>query len=259
MLLKNVRFITVLLGVIIAFEQMCIAGKWIDDFSDPNLWDWGGSKKSEAIILIVNDNHLHFAGQTEWAATSRKNKGLGKVQNFSLEVKFLLEHLEHIAPNGNYWRINYTAGNEETGELEGILSFEVDYTLVNIVEPDVAFVRIVRDVPTEELKKFVGVVWKLETLASAPFAYEKGIWYVLRIKANGNRYSLSIGDIVLEVEDDSVPLGWIQLDFHGRMSLNLDDFIMVGPNVPDGGPGRGRSVIPVAKLTTMWGKLKIQN
>ena len=81
----------------------------------------------------------------------------------------------------------------------------------------------------------------------------------MKIEADGNRYIFSIDDVILEGEDNSVPIGWIDLHFHGRISIWLDDFIVTGPNVPNGGPGDLGVVMPAEKLATTWGKLKVQD
>ncbi len=35
------RFMIVRAGILLVFVRICIAGTWIDDFSDPTLRDWG--------------------------------------------------------------------------------------------------------------------------------------------------------------------------------------------------------------------------
>ena len=98
-----------------------------------------------------------------------------------------------------------------------------------------------------------------QPLARARFRYEDEVWYTLRIEKDGNRYMFWIGDFGLEVFEDSVPKGQIGLHFVGRFNLWLNDFTVVGPTVPDGGPGFPRAVRPPEKLTTTWGKLKMRD
>ena len=69
--------------------------------------------------------------------------------------------------------------------------------------------------------------------------------------------SLSVGDIIVEAEDDAFPPGLIELRFSGRCNIWLDDFAVTGAEVPDGGPGRGRSVRSAKTLATTWGNLKV--
>ena len=79
--------------------------------------------------------------------------------------------------------------------------------------------------------------WRANTAAIDSFAYElKRSWYTLRITREGNQYTFSMGDVILFAEDDSVPMGTIELSFHGRSTVWVDDFTVTGPDVPNGGP-----------------------
>ena len=103
-----------------------------------------------------------------------------------------------------------------------------------------------------------GEVWIPNTAAIDSFAFEEKVWYTLRIEREGNQYTFSMGDVILFAEDDSVPMGTIELSFHGRNTIWLDDFIVTGPDVPNGGPGF-LGVNPSAeRVTTTWGKLKAE-
>ena len=92
--IKNVRLILVLIAAIIAYGQMCIAGTWIDDFSDRTLRDWGHIEKSDDYIVIVNNERFSFKGKNEDANFSLTNWALGEIQDFSMEVKFMFRHIE---------------------------------------------------------------------------------------------------------------------------------------------------------------------
>ena len=126
------------------------------------------------------------------------------------------------------------------------------YALGANVQPNVAFVTIIWRFPAHNPQ-----VGKFEDIAR--FAYEKEVWYTLKIEREGNRYHFWIGDFGLFTEDDSLTSGSIGLHFYGRCNIWLDDFTVSGPDVPDGGPGV-LGVNPFSKrLTTTWGKLKAQN
>lgn len=253
--IKNIRLILVMLGVIIACGRICAAGTWIDDFSDRTLRDWGHIEKSNDWIAIVNNERFNFRGKNADANFSITNWELGEIQDFSLEMKVMFRHID---PNESNWVIGYEALNKKTGEREGFVKFRFSLGLGHrILDPGNTFVYISQGVP-EEHPQF-GVLWRPVSMANARFAYEKEVWYTLKIKRNGNLYTFSIDDIILEGEDDSVPIGWIYLHFWGRLSIWLDDFIVTGPNVPNGGPGGLGVVMPAGKLATTWGKLKMPN
>ena len=253
--IKNVRLILVLLVGVIAYGQMCVAGTWIDDFSDRTLRDWGFIEKSDDWIAIVINEHFNFRGKNEDANFALINWELGEIADFTLEIKFMLKH---IGLKESGWRIGYEAWNEEKGEYEGFVEFIFDFDFGHhILDPGIASVSIAPSVP--EAHPQFGILWRPVSIANGRFEYEKGIWYTLKIERVGDRYTFSINDLILEGKDDSVPIGRIRLHFYGRLSIWLDDFIVTGPNVPNGGPGGLGVVMPTEKLTTTWGKLKTRN
>ena len=126
-----------------------------------------------------------------------------------------------------------------------------------MLDPGTAPIDIAASV-LEEHPQF-GVILRPVIIANGRFAYKKKVWYTLQIKADGDRYTFSINDLILEGKDDSVLIGRIRLHFYGRLCLVLDDFIVTGPNVPNGGPGGLLAVKPAEKLATTWGKLKVRN
>ncbi len=122
---------------------------------------------------------------------------------------------------------------------------------------DVTIDRFELRVPEDQPE--LGQGWMADLAAKDSFAFEEKVWYTLRIAREGNQYTFSMGDVILFAEDDSVPMGKIELLFFGRCTVWLDDFIVTGPDVPNGGPGF-LGVNPLAEgVTTMWGKLKAQN
>ena len=253
--IKNSRLILVLLGCVIAYGQVCTAGTWVDDFSDRTLRDWGFIEKNDDWIVIVNNERFNFRGRNEDFGVTFTNWELGEIADFTLEMKFMLKH---IGLKGSGWRIGYEAWNEEKGEYEGFVEFIFDFDFGHhILDPGIASVSIAPSVP-EEHPQF-GILWRPVSIANGRFAYEKKVWYTLQIKADGDRYTFSIDDLILEGKDDSVLIGRIRLHFYGRLSILLDDFIVTGPNVPNGGPGGLGVVMPAEKLATMWGKLKARN
>ena len=242
----------VLLGLAV-FRQMCIAGTWTDDFSDPTLRDWGGEQIDDELSAAVVDGHFNYRGKKQNAQYRVQNYGLGEIQDFSLELKFMVRHLP--VPEESFWEIEYYSFNEETAEYEGLITFDIRYA-----EPNVAFASI-HQFEVEDHPEF-GQILGGTVPAIARFVYETKVWYTLKIERDGNRYSFWIGDVGLFglfTEDNSVPMGTIGLYFNGRCNIWLDDFTVDGPTVPDGGPGFLR-VNPLAEeVTTTWGKLKAQH
>ena len=259
--IKTVRFIIVLLGTIVVFTRTCIAGTWIDDFSDRTLRDWGGEPMNDMYSAAAVDGHFNFRGKNQEANLGMTNWELGEIQDFSLELKFMVRNVRNPADSG--WSVEYQAFNEETREWEGVGIFGFKYGHGVVVIPDVAFVSIIWRLPEHD-PQIGRVVLGARFDALARFAYEKGVWYTLKIERQKivrerNRYIFWIGDFGLMTEDDSLTSGSIGLHFVGRCNIWLDDLIVTGPDVPDGGPGV-LNVNPLAEqVTTTWGRLKAQN
>ena len=51
--IKTFRFMIVLLGTVVLFGRMCIAGTWIDDFSDRTLRDWGAVEEITSLAQLL--------------------------------------------------------------------------------------------------------------------------------------------------------------------------------------------------------------
>lgn len=247
--IKTTRFMVVFLGLV-GFGRMCIAGTWIDDFS--NLQDWGGDRIAAEFSAAVVNGHFNYRGKKQNAQYRMENWGLGRIKDFSLDLKFMVRNIQ--VPEESFWLIEYKSFNEETGKYEGLIDFEFRYSAGILVEPNVAFVSINQYVPEEHPQ--IGQLLRGNTASTALFSYKKEDWYTLTIEREGNQYIFWIGDFGLFVEDDSVPIGSIGLFFHGRCNIWLDDFTVTGPAVQDGGPGI-LQVNPLSKqLTTTWGMLK---
>ena len=259
MLVKTPRLMIVLLGIV-ACVGLGIAGTWIDDFSDPANIDWGPipliNKFSDGVFSVgVSDGHFEFRGKKQNANLSLQNWSLGEIRDFSLEMRFMFRHIR--VPKESSWTVGYEAVNKETEEIEGIMKFEVAFTSGGVVEPNIASVYIVRNVPGEH-PQIGQVVWRENVAAMARFAYQEKVWYTLKIEREGNRYTFWMGDFALVTDDDTVPIGWITFHFVGRYDIWIDDFTVTGPDVPDGGAGI-LGVNPVAEqLATTWGNLKMK-
>ena len=254
--IKTFRLTIVLLGTVVVMGQMCIAGTWIDDFSDRTLKDWGGGRRDGELSATVVDGHFYYRGINERAFYQMENRGLGKIGDFSLELKFMVRNLR--VPDESSWIIEYGLFNEETWDYDGLMNFlwyPQGEPKINIMDVTIdRFERGVLEWDPDERE-----IWIAQTAAIDSFAYEEKVWYTLRIAREGNQYTFSLGDVILFAEDDAVQMGTIELLFFGRCTVWLDDFTVTGPDVPNGGPGF-LGVNPLAEgVTTMWGKLKVRN
>ena len=246
--IKLFRFMIVLLGTVVLFGRMCIAGTWIDDFSDPTLRDWEGGLKKREVSAGVVGGHFYYRGKIERTGHYMKNWALGKIQDFSLQLKFMVRNLRDLRQG--FLTIDYDSYNEKTRGHDGIMQF----SWYPQGEPKINIMDV-----TIDRFELEGDAWFPQTAAIDSFAFEEKVWYTLRIAREGNQYTFSMGDVILFAEDDSVPMGTIDLCFFGRCTVWLDDFMVTGPDVPNGGPGF-LGVNPLAEgVTTMWGKLKAQN
>ena len=249
--IKTVQFMIVLLGLAV-FGRMSIAGTWIDDFS--NLRDWGAGQIDDELSAAIVGGRFNFIGKKQKAIYRIKNGELGEIQDFSLELKFMVGRIQ--MPEESSWSIQYYSFIEERSEYDGLIDFEFRNSLGVFEEPKAAIVSIIQYVPEQQPP--IGRILRGSSAASTLFAYEKEVWYTLRIEREGNQYTFWIGDVGIFAEDDSVPMGWIALKFHGRCNIWLDDFTVTGPTVPNGGPGVLGVDSPVDQLSTTWGRLKAQ-
>ncbi len=242
------RFMIVLFVTVFVFGRICIAGTWIDDFSDRTLRDWGGGRRNHEFSTGVVGGHFYYRGIVEQAFCHMENRGLGKIQDFSLQLKFMVRNLRDLRQG--FLTIDYSSFNEETWNTDGIMQF----SWYPQGEPKINIMDVTIDCFEQE-----GDAFFPQTAAIDSFAFEEKVWYTLRIAREGNQYTFSMGDVILFAEDDSVSMGTIDLLFFGRCTVWLDDFTVTGPDVPNGGPGF-LGVNPLAEqLTTMWGKLKARN
>ena len=79
-------------------------------------------------------------------------------------------------------------------------------------------------------------------------------WYRLKVDVNGNLVKCFIdGKQVSEFQNTTYPSGTCDFSTCGVVAM-FDDFVVTGPEIPDGGPGF--AVNPQAKLAIAWGKVK---
>ena len=242
------RFGIILIGAVV-FGRMCITGTWYDDFSDRNSKDWGPLEFVDDIFeefsIGIKNGSLNYRGKREDANLSLRNWKLEGLRDFTLEMKFMFRNIE--VPKESFWIVRYATDDGRT------LNIVFRYALGSIVIPNVAFIEVDREL------KDAPIVNGAEHLAWARFEYEEGVWHKLKIEAHENRYIFWIENFGLEVVHDSVASGWIKFQFVGKYNIWLDDFIVTGSTVPDGGPGSLQAVPVSDRLTTTWGKIKARD
>ena len=241
------RFVIIVIGAVV-FGRICTAGTWYDDFSDRTSEDWGPLQfiDEEEFSIGIKNGSLNYRGEREDANLSLRNWKLEELRDFMLEMKFMFRNIE--VPKESSWRFKYATDDDRS------LNIKFEYSLGSIVIPNVAFVEVYRVLPGFPI--FDG---RAKHLGWARFEYEEGVWYRLKFEAHKNRYIFWIENFGLEVVDDSVAAGWIGFQFVGKYNICLDDFIVTGPTVPDGGPGSLRAVSASDRLTTTWGRLKARD
>ena len=111
--IRIILFMITLPGFIVVFGRMGIAGTWIDDFS--NLRDWGGDRTAAEFSAVVVDGHFNYRGKKQNAQYRIQNNGLGEIQDFSLELNFMVRHIG--VPEESFWLIEYKSFNEKNGQI----------------------------------------------------------------------------------------------------------------------------------------------
>ncbi len=119
--IRTFRFMIVLFVTVAVLERMCIAGTWIDDFSDRNLRDWEGGLINDEVSAGVVGGHFYYRGKNERAGYYMKNLALGKIQDFSLQLKFMVRNLRDLRQG--FLTIEYSSFNEKTRGHDGIMQF----------------------------------------------------------------------------------------------------------------------------------------
>lgn len=97
---------------------------------------------------------------------------------------------------------------------------------------------------------------RLDILVEKSFNLEPDTWYSLKGVAEGKKLEFYIGEqLVVETENDRFSSGMAGVCTLQGVIL-FDDFLLQGPDVPDGGRGTVVAVEPQAKLATIWAKIK---
>ena len=221
--------ITLLLATIL--NMNVLAGTWRDDFEDNNTQEWKifnldrqaekwWINNNEAVgeIFLPGFMSLWMTGELTW-------------KNYSVSCRAKLVKQRHDLPS-----IGLTL--HDRGHEDNRYLFFIHYEL-DIVE-------IVKWHPD-----FAGASSRHQ------FEAEFDTWYELTaaVEEDGT-LSFQIDEKVFTVIDDNPLKGGLAGLVVANAQARFDDVAIKGANIPNGGPGKARPVIPRDKLATTWGTLK---
>ena len=238
--------------------QPAFAGTWRDDLEDGNLDGWKmyklewmgpafmpneGNWRVENGIVIGEDGNKAMAyglymGEASWTDyTAEVSVKLSKeLKNCGTWTTVWLGVWGQELPYMNYFLgMQHYAGNNPIQMENG-----------NTVAPpgEAAGGIICPKDPSAATHKLLKIF--LETNTSD--------WYRLRVTVIGNLITCFIDEKqVSEFTDLRYPTGCVAFSTTGVVAM-FDDFMVTGPEIPNGGPGF--AVTPRNKLATMWGSIK---
>ena len=227
-------FLSVLLVSISAW-----AGTWRDDFNDGDLSGWKMIKMSRNFFLwegnwrikdgVViggdeNPDVIYFLSLSRGATWS----------DYIAEVSVKLSKpLEACSPwSGVYLLIS-------TGEFAGWNGYGLS----------------IRRLEVPVVARGVSIIGNVHPINATPFKTEADRWYRLRIDVKrGGKIRCFIDDEPVSPWFQGIQKGAPGFGTEGVVAM-FDDFVVTGPDIPDGGPG-AKAVRPRDKLATTWAKVK---
>jgi hypothetical protein len=243
--MSNIKalLIIIILILFIPCGLPCMAGVWKDDFSDSILRDWVRGADNGNQNALVENGQFHYKGLNDNGNLIMRNSSLGEIKSFTLKFEWKATRIN----NGEgIWGFQYRAYDKQKKYLTRVMNFDLVY--INGVET-ITFM-VTKGTPENSNE---------EMLLRVYFKPEEKLWHNLRLdKTDVNKYKLVVDDEVLgEFEDSSVSAGEIAFIFQRMLDIYIDDFMVVGPDVPDGGPGM-KLPDPTGKIPITWGKLKFE-
>jgi hypothetical protein len=220
----------------------CMAGVWKDDFSDSILRDWGRSADNGNQIALVENKQFHYKGLNDSGNFVMRNGSLGEIKSFTLKFEWKATRIN----NGEgLWGFKYKAYDKQKKYLTRVMNFDLVH--INGVET-VTFVITMGPPENSDEDLLLRVYPKLK----------EGVWHNLTLDKDENKYELTVDNEILgEFEDNSISAGEIAFIFQRMLDVYIDDFMVAGPDVSDGGPGM-KLPDPTGKLPIAWGKLKLE-
>lgn len=227
-----VTLITITLLLATILNMNVLAGTWRDDFEDNNTQEWEifnldrqaekwWINNNEAVgeIFLPGFMSLWMTGKLTW-------------KNYSVSCRAKLVEQRHDLPS-----IGLTL--HDRGHEDNRYLFFIRYEL-DIVE----IVKWHPDFAESSSRKYL-------------FEAEFDTWYELTaaVEEDGT-LSFQIDEKVFTVIDDNPLKGGLAGLVVANAQARFDDVAIKGANIPNGGPGKARPVIPRHKLATTWGTLK---
>jgi RNA polymerase sigma factor (sigma-70 family) len=238
-----------------------LAGTWKDNFKDGNFdgWeidklDWpaavlvpgaGNWRVEDGIVIGGDDNnkiaHLLTTGDVSWTDYTAE-----------VSVKFSKELRNCGIWSGVYLRVrcqerlpymNYCLGIQNFGD-NAVKQILVEGGKMAMTPVEVAGGMIMPEQPNDTTHIFPKALFKIEA----------DRWYRLKVTVKGNLVKCFIdGKRVSEFQSDLYPSGKVGVSVDGVVAM-FDDFVVTGPEIPDG--GTSFAVNPQAKLATTWEGIK---
>ena len=265
-LLYQLRMPLALLPIVAIFCLTSFAGTWVDLFNDPESKDWevnwdGPRNHANApgeVNIKIEGGYLHFTACLKLPDCGWISQvgflPADEWENYTVEVKMKILEIGPPPP----WDPEATHSPWVGGGL-----------MVHIQGDDVLTrVYLSLAYPSPEYPEGAVLIRSGYLPAQAPPDYkswnvpypvEINRWYTLKISTVGTISEFYIDDELIEaIDEDRFTSGRIGLNASDGIFL-FDDFVVTGPNIPDGGPDKGQvPVSPKARLTTTWADIKHQ-
>lgn len=223
--------------ICISLSRNALPGIWRDDFSDGNHEGWTVQNIRGGISeWKVESGELIAQRSNEWGSFVILSESIGwKDYEFEFDAMFK----EQLNPNFTFIVINVRVS-------ENSVNF-------NSIGPALAYnwggqrgkIVYARGVNGDQLLDLV----------EQDYPVEINKRYKLRLSAIGNQYSLYIDNVLQRKYDfDGYKSGGVAIGAGGCIA-SFDNVSILGPNIPDGGPG-GNPVFRKNKLTTTWSQIR---
>ena len=212
-------------------SQFTLAGTWRDDFEDINTSEWE----------IYNENRQF---EKWWINDDEAVGEIFENPFFSLWTTGEL--------TWEYYTVSCRAKMVEDGSGPPYIGL----TLHDRGEENSRYVFLI-----DYFNEIASIERWAEGNGSEVRAYTAEIdtWYELEATVyEDGSLDFRINDFIIKAIDDDPLKGGKAGLVVGNARARFDDVEITGDNIPNGGPGKPRSVLPQAKLTTTWGKLKMK-
>ena len=228
------------------------AGTWSDGFqTEASLESWVLKRRWGKTILEVRDSGLHFEAHARIISDYRVI-GSDDWEDYEVSVRVkLLEILDDFAVGGLFIR-GVEAGVVDKNDSSWYGLFLADRWI------EQRFPGVPRDGRGVFVSPRVEGQGELEGVAQE-FEPKLNRWYHLRAIADRDDTEFYLDDkLIGEFDHKELSFGAVGL-LVAEASVQFDDFVVTGRQIPNGGPGGARlSVSPKGSLVASWATLKSQ-